>query len=394
MKIPRCFYYITHKDNLKSILKNGIWSRSRVTRNPFFRIFTPKIKSIHAEDVIQIRKKKTFKGRPLWDYANVYFQPRNPMLYRVIQEYKEENIVILQINSDIINNSSVGITDGNAASQETTFFDNISEGLNVLSRDQFERQYWNEEVDLKRKIMAEALIYEHIPKEKIMGIFTANQQTSDYIRREITGPLNIMLNPKMFFLPDYSKRISKYISLKKGDMFFSKMKVFTISVNTVGVMGKGLASRAKYQFPNVYVRYQDLCRQKKLKMGIPFLYTKEKCFEKDLMEDTKVVETENGNRWFLLFPTKNHWKTDSPIDGIEQGLQWLKDNYKKLDIPSIALPALGCGLGGLSWKEVGALMCKYLNQMDIQSEIYLPLETQIPDEQLNPGFLLKKPNLS
>jgi len=115
-----------------------------------------------------------------------------------------------------------------------------------------------------------------------------------------------------------------------------------------------------------------------------------KDFISSLMEDTTASVTENGQRWFLLFPTKNHWREKSPIEGIERGLQWLVENYKKLDISSIALPALGCGLGGLDWKDVGPLMCRYLSQTNLQSSIYLPLERPIPPEQLNPEFLLQE----
>ena len=201
-----------------------------------------------------------------------------------------------------------------------------------------------------------------------------------------------MPNPTMFFQPEYKNQISNNIILNKGDMFCSQMETFTISVNVVGVMGKGLASRAKYQFPDVYVLYQDMCRQKHLKMGVPYLYKRENNFEKSLLEDTKSIVTENGHRWFLLFPTKNHWREKSPFDGIERGLKWLVENYKNLGISSIALPALGCGLGGLDWRDVGPLMCQYLSQTDLQSSIYLPLERPIPPEQLKPEFLLKKNN--
>ena len=102
------------------------------------------------------------------------------------------------------------------------------------------------------------------------------------------------------------------------------------------------------------------------------------------------MTTENGSRWFLLFPTKNHWRENSLFKGIERGLQYLLDNYKKLDIKSIAMPSLGCGLGGLDWKDVGPLMCQYLKQMNIESHIYLPIEQRIPEEQLEPQFLLGK----
>lgn len=390
MNIPKEFYYITHRDNLKSILKYGILSRSQ--RNKLWhkiKFSITKNKSIHNEEIVQKRKNKKFNGKSLWDYVNVYFQARNSILYTVVRRFEEKNIVVLQINSDIIRENNICITDGNAASNTTQFFENIHDGLNVLDSEQFKKEYWNNASE-KRKMMAELLIYNHIPKEKIIGIYTANEDVSREIKTEL-GPLNVIPNRKMFFLPDFQKRISDKITLSKGDMFFSRMQTFTVSVNTVGVMGKGLASRAKYQFPDVYVEYQDLCRQKKLKMGTPFLYKREENFEKTLLEDKTPIMTENGNRWFLLFPTKIHWKTSSPLEGIEKGLQWLKSNDQTLGIKSLALPSLGCGLGGLDWKQVGPLMCRYLNQMNIQNScIYLPNERTIPKEQLNSQFLLNQ----
>ena len=390
MNRPKHFYYITHKDNLKSILKKGILSRSQTKENLWTKIFKQGIKSIHSEDVVQRRKDTQFRGRSLWDYANVYFQARNSMLFSVKEKFGKENIIVLQINSDILNIPSAGITDGNAASQSTNFFEDIDRGLSVLNQNQFDKQYWSDKDDSKRTIMAEALVPDQIPKEKILGIFTANQIVADQIRKDQdVGGLNIIPNAYLFFLPEYQNKISENIVLKKGDMFFSKMQTYTISVNTVGIMGKGLASRAKYQFPDVYVLYQDLCKQKKLKMGIPYLYKRSENFISSLMEEEFSSVTKNGHRWFLLFPTKNHWREKSPMEGIERGLKWLVENYKELDISSIALPALGCGLGGLDWKDVGPLMCGYLSQTDLQSSIYLPLERPIPPEQLKPEFLLK-----
>ena len=394
MNIPKNFYYLTHVDNLKSILKNGILSRNQIKdeNSLWVKLKLAKgIKSIHAEDIVQKRRNKKFKNRSLWDYANLYFQARNPMLYRVIRKFEAKNIIVLQVNSNVIKSSNIGITDGNAASDHTQFFTDIKQGLTALTQEQFNKDYWTESDDARRKIMAELLVYDRISPDKIIGIYVSNEEVATKIRKEM-GPLNIISDNKMFFLPSDQKYISNHITLARGDMFFSTMKTFTVSVNTVGVMGKGLASRAKYQFPDVYVLYQDLCRQRKLKMGTPFLYKREENFERSLAEDTESFVTENGNRWFLLFPTKNHWKESSPIEGIERGLQWLLNNYKNLNIESIALPSLGCGLGGLDWKDVGPLMCKYLAQMDIQSCIYLPVEKQIPFEQLEPQFLLGKNN--
>ena len=77
----------------------------------------------------------------------------------------------------------------------------------------------------------------------------------------------LMVNP--FQQQTSQNEGSVHITLHKGDMFSSEMQTFTISGNTVGVMGKRLASSAKYQFPDSYVLYQDICRQKKLRMGVP-----------------------------------------------------------------------------------------------------------------------------
>jgi len=171
-------------------------------------------------------------------------------------------------------------------------------------------------------------------------------------------------------------------------MFFSTMQTLTISVNTVGIMGKGLASRAKYQFPDVYVVYQDACREKHLAMGRPYLYKREASFDDEMIEPPCTVATPNGVKWFLLFATKRHWRENSDLNGIEEGLRWIAANYKSEEIRSIALPALGCGLGNLDWKDVGPVMCKYLSRLDIPVAIYLPRERQIPGEYLSPGYLL------
>ena len=151
--------------------------------------------------------------------------------------------------------------------------------------------------------------------------------------------------------------IAEKFFLCEGDILFSAMHTLTITVNTVGVMGKGLAAQTKRQFPDVFAVYQDVCRKELLTMGIPYLYKRE------------------GPKWFLLFPTKLHWKNNSKIDGIEEGLRWLSANYKVLGIQSMALPALGCGLGGLAWSDVGPIMYKYLIKLEIPIEVYPPRET-------------------
>ncbi len=186
------------------------------------------------------------------------------------------------------------------------------------------------------------------------------------------------------------RRITATLSILDGDMFTSMCQTLTIPVNIVGVMGKGVAFRAKYQFPDVYVKYQNYCRSHQLEMGKPVLYKREASFDHELADEPSMIKNMNGETWFLLFPTKKHWKDQSKIADIEAGLQWIVTNYKKKEIKSLALPALGCGLGGLEWSNVGPLICQYLANLDIPVNLYLPAEHLIPDELIIPQFLLPK----
>ena len=79
-------------------------------------------------------------------------------------------------------------------------------------------------------------------------------------------------------------------------------------------------------------------------------------------EGIKLPESQlNDRKWFLFLPTKRHWRNDSRFEDIEESMQWLATNYEKEGIQSLALPALGCGLGKLRWEQVGPMMCHYLD---------------------------------
>ena len=122
-------------------------------------------------------------------------------------------------------------------------------------------------------------------------------------------------------------------------------------------------------------------------MGRPFLIKREKSLDDELADDPKSLSAPNDEKWFLLFPTKNDWRYMSDIKGIEEGLAWIRSNCTKENIRSLAIPALGCGLGGLDWKDVGPLMCSYLRDISIHVEIYLPLEKKIKEEFLKKEYL-------
>ena len=118
--------YITHIENLPSILKHGILSHSQVeAKNVPYR-------PIYDTSIVNNRKeKKTTAGRSLWDYANVYLQPCNPMMYRVVHEKSRQNLAVVAVRPDVLNGTGVLLTDGNAANGPTRFYQ-VSDGLKVI----------------------------------------------------------------------------------------------------------------------------------------------------------------------------------------------------------------------------------------------------------------------
>jgi len=378
-------FYITHIENVPSILERGILCHEIVEREgiQYTPVYDPRI-------VARRRERKAPDGRDLWSFANLYFQPRNPMLYKVLLEQSPENIVILAVRADILNPKDVFISTGNAASLQSEILVR-DDGVKAITRmaDVLDLEWWSREDGSSRKIMAECLVPDRVPPEYIQAIYVASHEAAAKAR-EATEQWGIQIipEPHMFFRPSRVVQVTPNMSLVQGDMFFSRMHTLTVSVNCVGVMGKGLASSAKYRFPDVYVFYQDLCRKKILRIGKPYLYKRESSSDDLLADEPATLTNGNPETWFLLFPTKHHWREQSSLPGIEQGLQWLQSKYKEEGVKSLAIPALGCGLGRLQWRDVGPLICRYLASLDIPVWLYLPAEQQVPEEMVSKEFLL------
>jgi len=383
----KSLYYITHINNLPSILRLGILSHRQIEEQNVQ--FTP----VYDAGIVASRQGRTAPdGNSLWEFANLYFQPRNPMLYHVINEKDKSDITILGVNPQVIDIPGSFVSIGNAASYLSEIVP-AEQGLRAITEiwDVIMNDWWREEDGSKRRIMAECLVPGFVPPSSIHTIYVVSHQVADTVKASIRPyalRTAVIPEPHMFFQPRKRYHLTGNLYLVDGDMFFSQMQTLTISVNVVGIMGKGLASRAKYQFPDVYVFYQDICRQKVLKMGRPHLYKRETSLDRQLADDPSSLPDLNTNKWFLLFPTKRHWRESSDISGIEEGLQWVRSNYKAEGIQSLAIPALGCGLGNLDWRDVGPLMCRYLADLEIQVAIYLPQEQQVVPEYLTREFLL------
>ncbi|MFA6248724.1 MAG: macro domain-containing protein [Mucilaginibacter sp.] len=132
------------------------------------------------------------------------------------------------------------------------------------------------------------------------------------------------------------------------------------TVNTVGVMGKGVALQFKNEFPHNYSIYRNACLARTFKIG-----------EILLVKDTSLLM---GERLIINFPTKTHWRLPSEYRFVEQGLEVLAETIATHQIATLAIPALGCGNGGLNWKVVKHLIIEALTPSDALLEIYEPFQ--------------------
>ena len=142
------------------------------------------------------------------------------------------------------------------------------------------------------------------------------------------------------------------LTLVDGNLFTSPAKVLVNTVNTVGVMGKGIAKTFKDIYPQMFAEYQRLCEMRQFQIGSLWLF-------------------KTPNKWVLNFPTKQHWRAPSKIEYIEAGLKKFVAVYPRFGITSAAFPKLGCGNGGLNWEnQVAPLMNQYLGDLAIDIFIY------------------------
>ncbi len=152
--------------------------------------------------------------------------------------------------------------------------------------------------------------------------------------------------------------------LCRGDILEAKAEALVNTVNTVGVMGKGVALQFKRAFPDNYRAYAKACKRGEVEVGKVFVY------------DRNTLE---NPRYIVNFPTKRHWRGRSKIEYVRTGLEDLVRRIRDLDIQSIALPPLGCGNGGLNWDEVRALIEEASDRLpEVKFFVYEPQEATEP----------------
>lgn len=142
-----------------------------------------------------------------------------------------------------------------------------------------------------------------------------------------------------------------------GDILQSNAEAIVNTVNTVGVMGKGLALQFKEAYPDNYRLYRAACAAQEVKVGSMFI---------------TVERTLSGDRTIVNFPTKTTWRRPSEYSYIASGLKALRKEMRQRRLRSIAIPPLGSHNGGLDWKRVKPMIIEALGDMDCDIYIYEP----------------------
>jgi O-acetyl-ADP-ribose deacetylase (regulator of RNase III) len=149
------------------------------------------------------------------------------------------------------------------------------------------------------------------------------------------------------------------IEIAKGNILEADAEALVNTVNCVGFMGKGIALQFKQAFPANFKAYESACNAGEVVPGRMFIF-------------------DNGRllnpRYVINFPTKRHWRGKSRIGDIRSGLKALITDVRRLNIRSIAIPPLGCGLGGLNWREVRPLIEDAFSELrDVRVLLFEPV---------------------
>lgn len=155
------------------------------------------------------------------------------------------------------------------------------------------------------------------------------------------------------------------IEAAHGNLINAQVEALVNTVNTVGVMGKGIALQFKKAYPANFTAYASAARHEQIVIGKMFVYE---------------IGAFTLPRYIINFPTKRHWRAKARLEDIELGLEDLVRVLRDRRIQSVAIPPLGCGYGGLDWREVRPLIEKALSVVpDVRVMLYAPEGTPAPE---------------
>lgn len=397
-------YYILPINNLENVMKHGILSHKRAAKFNRTDISDKVCQNYRATKILE-RVDKKRKTLSIHRHAVLYINPHNAMMY----VKAHENICVVRIHKDILQRGDAVISTENASTRTVEFHTTTSYSLSPKSADYLvnSKSYFHDSFiqERKRVRQSEVLLPYEISPIYFTGIMVKNisdQGSVNGVLEKINKQLSVEIVPSVFFqngvksLGEFSienaAKIDKHkypdssddeaddcipvtrlirgcksgtennVTIRQGNLLESTMQTIINPINCVGAMGRGLALEFKQAYPVMFADYEQKCRKKEVKIGIPYLF-------------------KSDSRYILNFPTKDHWIKPSKIEYIEAGLKYLSENYIAMGITSLAIPKLGCGNGGLNWeKEVWPLINKYLLTLDIPMEVYTDVKPSMHEK--------------
>jgi O-acetyl-ADP-ribose deacetylase (regulator of RNase III) len=167
------------------------------------------------------------------------------------------------------------------------------------------------------------------------------------------------------------------ITYTSGNIVQENTEAIVNTVNCVGVMGRGIALQFKKAYPDNYKAYEAACKRSEVQPGRLFVYQ-----NKGLINPHYIIN----------FPTKSDWRGKSRIEYIESGLEELAKVVREKNIKSIAIPPLGCGLGGLDWTKVKSLIESTLKSLEsVNIIVYEPKGSPVSEKMVHSR---KQPNMT
>ena len=156
------------------------------------------------------------------------------------------------------------------------------------------------------------------------------------------------------------------IQFEEGDILHADAEALVNTVNCVGIMGRGIALQFRKEFPENYKAYKAVCNRKELHPGMMLV------FDLNRFENPRYV---------INFPTKRHWRGKSRVEDIQSGLAALVEEVRRRSIESVAVPPLGCGLGGLDWGQVRPLIEEAFRTLpDVRVLVYEPAGAPLAEQ--------------
>ena len=183
-------YHLTHIGNIGSIYSYGLLSHNRAHNAGLVG------QDISDHNVQERRTDRRINEQSLHDFVPLYFTPRNPMLYRRLNI--QDDIAVLCLDSGLLLQDGTCFTDGNAASNETRWSDQL-ENLNQLDWDCIRAEYWTDFEDGRRKRCAEVLVPDQISANRVQCIYTRNRRSQWAVINALPYFVRVETRPEVYF---------------------------------------------------------------------------------------------------------------------------------------------------------------------------------------------------